>query len=201
MSATKEIKKISETKLAKSKKNEMSQKILDGRINDINKIEKNIVEKIQNKDLTQVNLIKSLFSVSDTAKTQLERGGEQFTKADLIAIIIALDSSKISLIENLQKLINTDLHIMIRVMIYDTNRYMTATNNSLMNLNIQDSSNKPIKPPKPAKNLLMDMMAIDNSLMNLNQDSNKPIKPLKPAKNLLMDSTVFENKVTLFSKK
>lgn len=144
---------MSETKLTKAKKNEISKRILDNRIDDITNIEKNIVKKIQTQDLSEVNVIKSLLSMSDTAKTQLERGGEQFTKPDLIAIIIALDSSKLSLINNLQKLTNTDLHKMIRVIIYDTNRYMMATNNNFMNMSIQDKTEiKKTPPQKPIKN-------------------------------------------------
>lgn len=154
---------MSETKLTKTKKNEISKKILDNRINDINKLEKDLVKKIQDKDITEVTVIKSLFSMSNTAKNQLERGGEQFTKADLIAIIIALDSSKLSLIENLQKLTNNDLHKMIRVIIYDTNRYMMATNNCFMNMSIQDNVTPQVK--KTPKKKLLDGSTSENKIV------------------------------------
>ena len=62
---------MSGTKLTKAKKNEMRKKILDSRIDDINNLEKNIVKKIQDKDITEISTIKSLLSISSTAKNQL----------------------------------------------------------------------------------------------------------------------------------
>ena len=155
---------MSGTKLTKAKKNEMSKKILDSRIDDINNLEKNIVKKIQDKDITEISTIKSLLSISSTAKNQLERGGEQLTKADLIAINIALYSSKLSLTESLNKLTNNDLIKMIRVIIHDPNRYRIETNNSFMNLSIHDTCDTKIKKTTKKK-LLKDIDVSENRMV------------------------------------
>ena len=200
---------MSETKLTKTKKNEISKKILDNRIDDINKLEKDLVKKIQDKDITEVTVIKSLFNMSGTAKNQLERGGEQLTKADLISIIIALDSSKLSLIENLQKLTNNDLNKMIRVNIHDRNRLMMATNNCFMNMSIQDNTSPQVKKT-PKKKLLDEstsendinrlMMTTNNCFMNMSIQDNAAPQVKKTPKKKLLDESTSENKIVLFSK-
>jgi len=135
MSAT----KSSKAKLSKEdskNKDELSKKVINNRIDQINDFEKTVVSKIKNNDINEPEMIKSVFSLSDGAKSQLERGGTQFTKPDLIAIIVALDAGKIALMNDLQKLRISDLNSIIRSIIYDTNRYMIATNNNFMNMHI-----------------------------------------------------------------
>lgn len=166
--------KNSKVKLSKEEiknKNELSKKIISNRLEQINDFEKNIVSKIKNNIINEPETIKSVFSISDGAKLQLERGGNQFTKADLIAIIVALDAGKISLMEDLQKLRISDLNSIIRSIIYDTNRYMIATNNSFMNKHIESSSNETkeiIKKPKEKKQSKK-LLEITNSIENENQ--------------------------------
>ena len=137
--------KVSKTKLSKEEgkiKTKMSTKIINDKIEQIKDFERSIVRDIKNNTINDADTIKSVFSISDGAKSQLERGGTQFTKPDLIAIIIALDAGKMSLMEDLQKLRISDLNSIIRSIIYDTNRYMIATNNNFMNMHIENATDK-----------------------------------------------------------
>jgi len=137
--------KTSKTKLSKAEiknKDELSKKIINNRIDQINDFEKNIVNNIKNNLINEADTIKSVFSISDGAKSQLERGGTQFTKPDLVAIIVALDAGKIPLMNDLNKLRISDLNSIIRSIIYDTNRYMLATNNNFMNMHIENATDK-----------------------------------------------------------
>jgi len=137
--------KAGKTKLSKEdskNKDELSKKIIKNGIDKIKDFEKNVVSKIKSNDINEPEMIKSVFSLSDGAMSQLERGGASFTKPDLIAIIVALDAGKISLMNDLQKLRISDLNSIIRSIIFDTNRYMIATNNNFMNMHIENASEK-----------------------------------------------------------
>jgi len=64
----------------------------------------------------------------ETTKKQLDREGAPFTKADLIAIIVALDPAKFAgNINGLHENTITDLNTMIRLIIYDPSRYVNTT--------------------------------------------------------------------------
>ena len=68
-------------------------------------------------------------SVCETAKTQIQREGAVLTKADLIAIIVALSSNSNSCdLEALQGLTIPELNTLIRGRIYDPERYMKLSN-------------------------------------------------------------------------
>jgi hypothetical protein len=169
--------KSGKTKLSKEdskNKDELSKKIIKNQIDKIKDYEKNVVSNIKNNNITEPEVIKSAFSLSDGAMSQLERGGASFTKPDLIAIIIALDSGKIALMNDLQKLRISDLNSIIRSIIYDTNRYMIATNNNFMNMHIENASEKKSnireitdvpknKEKKPTKKNLQISNGTDNS--------------------------------------
>ena len=61
---------------------------------------------------------------------QLDREGKPFTKADLIAIIIALEPSKFAgNIDGLNDNTIPDLNTMIRLIIYDPSRYVNTGSN------------------------------------------------------------------------
>jgi hypothetical protein len=163
----------------KKKNTIMSKKILNNRIDQIDNFEKDIVRQIKNDQLNNPSEIKSVFSITETAKTQLEKGGSQFTKPDLISIAIALDPSKLSKIEDLKQLRITDLISIIRTIIYDTNRYSMAINSN--NIDNFITKNKPIpqisdikkKPFKKTNKPILEIM-----------DDNEVIKK-KPNKSIL----------------
>ena len=162
--------KVSTTKLSKEEskiKTKMSKKIINDKIEQIKDFEKNIVRDIKNNTINDAETIKSVFSISDSARSQLERGGTQFTKPDLISIIIALDAGKISLMNDLQKLRISDLNSIIRSIIYDTNRYMIATNNNFMNMHIENVTDK--------KSNVREITNVDN------KSTTKKIKDKKPS--------------------
>lgn len=165
----------------KKKNTIMSKKILNNRIDQIDNFEKDIVRQIKNDRLNNPNDIKSVFSITETAKTQLEKGGSQFTKPDLISIAIALDPSKLSKIEDLKQLRITDLISIIRTIIYDTNRYSMAINSN--NIDNFITKNKPVSQitndikKKPVKK-------IDKPILEI-MDDREVIKK-KPNKSTLL---------------
>lgn len=63
----------------------------------------------------------------ETAKTQLDRGGATLTKADLLAVALALDPRLQSEFESLSQLTLSDLNCLIRSMVYDPQRASTQT--------------------------------------------------------------------------
>jgi hypothetical protein len=139
----------------KKKNTTMSKKIINNRIDQIDNFEKDIIKKIKNDELNNPTDIKAVFSITETAKSQLEKGGSQFTKADLISIAIALDPSKLSKIEDLKQLRITDLISIIRTIIYDTNRYIMAVNSNHINDFITNNDmNTNIKKNSKNKNIL-----------------------------------------------
>jgi len=161
----------------------MSKKILNNRIDQIDNFEKDIIQQIKNDRLNTSTDIKSIFSITETAKSQLEKGGSQFTKPDLISIAIALDPSKLSKIEDLKQLRITDLISIIRTIIYDTNRYSTEiSSNNIDNFimknkpipQIINSNNIKKKPVKKTDKLILEIM-----------DDNDVIKK-KPNKSTLL---------------
>jgi len=67
----------------------------------------------------------------ETTKKQLDREGAPFTKADLIAIIVALDPAKFAgNINGLHENTIADLNTMIRLIIYDPSRYVNTGSNA-----------------------------------------------------------------------
>ena len=66
--------------------------------------------------------LSTLFKITETAKTQLDRGGATLTKSDLIAIILALEPQYQKNFKQLGELTASDLNTMIRSIIYNPNR-------------------------------------------------------------------------------
>jgi hypothetical protein len=67
-----------------------------------------------------------MFSITETAKRQLEREGDPLTKADLVAIVIALNPVYQKHIDTLQKNTMKDLNALIRTIVYDPSRYISS---------------------------------------------------------------------------
>lgn len=65
-----------------------------------------------------VNLIK----ITDKAKSQLDRGGNALTKADLVAIVIALQPEMRPKLAEVENMTTSDLNCMIRSVVYDPTR-------------------------------------------------------------------------------
>lgn len=75
----------------------------------------------------------TVVQIAETAKHQLDRGGTTLTKADLIAIILALDPQIRKDFRQLSELTTSDLNAMIRSIIYDPNRLINVDQLSLTN--------------------------------------------------------------------
>ena len=91
--------------------------------NDTNNKNSNNNVILYNNDMLVDNMLPSTF---DTAEHQMKRGGSNLTKADLIAIIIALDPQQSSRMYQLNVLKINDLNFIIRSIIYDMRRYETT---------------------------------------------------------------------------
>lgn len=69
-----------------------------------------------------------IFSITETAKHQLEREGDPLTKTDLVAIVIALNPVYQKHIDTLQKNTMKDLNALIRTIVYDPSHYISSFN-------------------------------------------------------------------------
>lgn len=77
-----------------------------------------------NEGVLVLNEMKAKAELLETTKKQLDREGAPFTKADLIAIIVALDPVKYANhISTLNDNTIADLNTIIRLIIYDPSRY------------------------------------------------------------------------------
>lgn len=84
---------------------------------------KKIPQPSQNNTLIDELIDKEPVNLFDIAEKQLKRGGSALTKHDLISIIIALDLKYNNKIEKLNALNVKDLNLIIRTIIYDSDRY------------------------------------------------------------------------------
>ena len=94
----------------------------------VNQAQEQILNQFKN-DKTALITSQSVamaLSVCETAKTQIQREGGSLTKADLIAIVIALNGR--NTIEYLQTCTIQELNTIIRGIIYDPSRYMKFDN-------------------------------------------------------------------------
>ncbi len=92
-------------------------------------IRDNIEHFVEN-DKAMINIdsriVNSNIYVIDTAMKQLDRGGKNLIKADLVAIIITLKPNYITMIRELQeKMTVDDLNTLIRNIIYDPEFILT----------------------------------------------------------------------------
>jgi hypothetical protein len=97
---------------------------------EISRVQQDMIESVRSNPSTAIISAKdvvAMIKVTETAKTQLDRGGNVLTKADLIAVIIALQPSLRSNIAHLESVTVSDLNSMIRNIIYDPSRVMGST--------------------------------------------------------------------------
>ena len=126
------------------------------------------INLIKNSNMEESNIIiknmNSTTAIVEKSKQQLDRGGEKFTKSDLIAIIIALEPSYSTKIDVIELYTVNDLNAIIRVIIYDPLRYVnsitsnintnissTLTTNQNLTITDQTSNNQIIIANKPLK--------------------------------------------------
>lgn len=101
--------------------------MVNQRKEEINRVQQDMIESVRSSSSTAIISPKDLVAmikVTETAKTQLDRGGNVLTKSDLIAVIIALQPSLRSNISYLESITISDLNSMIRNIIYDPSRVM-----------------------------------------------------------------------------
>jgi len=72
--------------------------------------------------LVNIKEIATFFKATETAKKQLDRSGDSLVKADLIAIVIALQPEMKYKVDKLQEMRLSDLNVLIRSIIYDPSR-------------------------------------------------------------------------------
>lgn len=89
--------------------------------------------------------IYTFLHVTEKAKTQLEREGASLVKADLIAILVALEPTLKSSMGKMDEMRVTDLNAMIRSIIYDPKRIMDMREpigDNMKSSNVSNVSNK-----------------------------------------------------------
>jgi hypothetical protein len=91
---------------------------------EIDRVQQQILSSKQSTALIQAKDLVAMIKVTETAKSQLDRGGGVLTKPDLIAIIVALQPAMRNDIARLESLTVSDLNSMIRSIIYDPSRVM-----------------------------------------------------------------------------
>lgn len=114
------------TKEQRADRENLKNTVINQRKNEIDKLQENILKSSANNS-NQVIVTKDLVAViqiGETAKTQLNRGGNALTKSDLVAIIIALDNTYRTQLVQLNQLTISDLNCMIRSIIYDPSRIL-----------------------------------------------------------------------------
>jgi hypothetical protein len=101
--------------------------MVEQRKQEINHVQQEILNSANSKQSTaliQAKDLVAMIKVTETAKHQLDRGGNVLTKSDLIAIIIALQPEMRKDIARLESVTVSDLNSMIRSIIYDPSRVM-----------------------------------------------------------------------------
>jgi hypothetical protein len=93
---------------------------------------KDAIKQIKNTDNEEQSLavlsnMNNTTRLLDLSKTQLDREGLGLTKADLIAIIVALEPKYMTMIDEINKNTIPDLNTIIRVIIYDPKRYVNTS--------------------------------------------------------------------------
>jgi hypothetical protein len=77
----------------------------------------------------------AMIKITEKAKNQLDRGGGPLTKADLVAIIVALQPEMRSQIVKIEAMTTSDLNSTIRGIIYDPSRVIGGSGNHSNNNN------------------------------------------------------------------
>ena len=110
------------SKEEKERRGEIKVQLVKNKIANIEALQKQAIlaEASTNATSTVNTEFSKVIQISETAKHQLQRGGANLTKADLIAIILRLGAhSDVPSLDNLQSLTMGDLIVMIRLLIYD----------------------------------------------------------------------------------
>jgi len=109
----------------------------------IHNIEKNIIKSsiLNNMSVVDTEKMKQYLQITTTATEQLKRDGKQFTKKDLIAILIALSPERIHHLHELDNMNVSDLIVMIRCIIYDPLRYINTSNSNYQQLSKNQNEN------------------------------------------------------------
>jgi len=111
----------SSSNLSKTEKNDLKDKYISNKIEKINNFQNDIINSTNNSDslINPNSSIKESLIYSECMKTQLSRFDKNFTKADLIAIIMKLKNYDLSKIKEFEKMTCSDLIVIIRGLIYD----------------------------------------------------------------------------------
>lgn len=101
--------------------------MVEQRKQEINHVQQSILSSANSSSsqaLIEQKDIVAMIKVSETAKKQLDRGGNALTKSDLIAVLVALQPSMKRDIAKLESVTISDLNSMIRSIIYDPSRVL-----------------------------------------------------------------------------
>lgn len=99
----------------------LKHQMVDERIHQINRLNSHLSSN--NEESNELGIIYPSVPLLDIAKTQMERRDKPLTKADLMSIIMALEPEKRLNICELNKLTVKELTLMMRLIIYDPERY------------------------------------------------------------------------------
>lgn len=116
------------TKEQRADRENLKNTVINQRKNEIDKLQEDIL-KSNTKIIATKDLVNAL-QIGETAKTQLNRGGNALTKSDLVAIVIALDNTYRAQLVQLNQLTISDLNCMIRSIIYDPSRILNNDSKS-----------------------------------------------------------------------
>lgn len=92
------------------------------------------VQQFQNKESSQTTVeiftkLQVVNQMVETSKQQLDRDGKPLTKADLVAIIVALEPQTMQQMDQIQSKTVQDLNALIRILVYNPHRYMEEAKN------------------------------------------------------------------------
>ena len=90
----------------------------------------------------QTEAITQAIHIAETAKRQLDREGAPLTKADLVAIVIALKPSNAQHMKTIQEHTVQDLNALIRTLVYDPKRYLPTAETAETAAPIINNTNK-----------------------------------------------------------
>lgn len=116
-----------QTKESKEIKDVAKKEYIEKKIDKITKTQNVMIEKVYDKSNTDLidpnndtnKTLIDLLLISEKSKTQLLRMDKNFTKADLIAIVLKLKKYNLDKINDLSLMHCSDLIILIRGLIYD----------------------------------------------------------------------------------
>jgi len=141
------------TKQQREQTNATRTAVIQMRKDEINQFQSGLmaatVEQIRNGASNEQALItmehmKKMNELADISRQQLDREGKNLTKSDLIAIIVALEPAQSCHMQALSSYSVADLNSLIRVIVYNPNRYIEKLNESA-NLAIKNGAKLEIK--------------------------------------------------------